>query len=138
MILMSQKKKERQPIPPHVTYKVLKAFIEGLTFKEISEEFDEIKYRSTAQWIVRKCQGKINESIEVITEALQKDILAEEHIIYLMRTLMGSFLTKSIDDMEHLLNTEISKKNPFSDIEVENFDEFFKRIRNYFEKLLEE
>jgi hypothetical protein len=131
---MSQKKNKL----PTTHLRVLKAFFEGLSFKEISEEFDEVKYRSTAQWIVRKCQGKINESINVISEALQKDVLAEEQIIQLMGALMGSLLKKSIDDMENLFNTETSQETPFSDIEVENFDEFFKRIRKYFEKLLEE
>ncbi len=133
VITTSQKKNK---LPAHL--KVLKAFIEGRSFKEISEEFEEVKYRSTAQWIVRKCQGKINESINVISEALQKDVLAEEQIIQLMGVLMGSLLKKSIDDMENLLSTEISNETPFSDIEVENFDAFFIRIRKYFEKLLEE
>ena len=131
---MSQKKNKL----PATHLKVLKAFIEGLSFKEISEEFDEVKYRSTAQWIVRKCQGKINESVNVITEALQKDILAEGQIIQLMGALMGALLKKNIEEMENLLNTGISQEAPFSDIEIENVDELFTRIRKYFEKMLEE
>ncbi|MFX1518608.1 MAG: hypothetical protein ACFFCD_01600 [Promethearchaeota archaeon] len=131
---MSQKKNKL----PTTHLKVLKAFFEGLSFKEISEEFDEVKYRSTAQWIVRKCQGKINESINVISEASQKDVLAVDQIIQLMGALMGALLKKNVDEMENLLSTEARLETPFSEIEVNDIDEFFKRIRKYFEKMLEE
>jgi hypothetical protein len=131
---MSQKKNKF----PKAHLKVLKAFIEGLSFKEISDEFDDVKYRSTAQWIVRKCQGKINDSIYFISEALQNDVLAEEHIIQLMGALMGALLKRSINEMESLLNTELSQEPPFSDIEVEDIDELFKIMRKYFEKMLQE
>jgi len=131
---MSHKKNK---LPAHL--KILKAFIEGRSFKEISEEFEEVKYRSTAQWIVRKCQGKINDSIEVISEALQKDVLTQEQIQLLMEVLMGTLLRKGIREMENLFNAEEIRReiSPF-EVEIEFFDEFFERIRKYFEKMLME
>lgn len=129
---MSHKKNK---LPAHL--KILKAFIEGRSFKEISEEFEEVKYRSTAQWIVRKCQGKINDSIEVISEALQKDVLTQEQIQLLMEVLMGTLLRKGIREMENLFNAEEIRReiSPF-EVEIEFFDEFFERIRKYFEKMM--
>ena len=131
---MSDKKNK---LPAHL--KILKAFIEGRSFKEISEEFEEVKYRSTAQWIVRKCQGKINDSIDVISEALQKDVLTQEQIQLLMEVLMGTLLRKGIREMENLFNAEEIRReiSPF-EVEIEFFDEFFERIRKYFEKMLME
>ncbi len=132
MNYMSHKKNK---LPAHL--KILKAFIEGRSFKEISEEFEEVKYRSTAQWIVRKCQGKINDSIEVISEALQKDVLTQEQIQLLMEVLMGTLLRKGIREMENLFNAEEIRReiSPF-EVEIEFFDEFFERIRKYFEKMM--
>ncbi len=129
---MSHKKNK---LPAHL--KILKAFIEGRSFKEISEEFEEVKYRSTAQWIVRKCQGKINDSIDVISEALQKDVLTQEQIQLLMEVLMGTLLRKGIREMENLFNAEEIRReiSPF-EVEIEFFDEFFERIRKYFEKMM--
>lgn len=129
---MSHKKNK---LPAHL--KILKAFIEGRSFKEISEEFEEVKYRSTAQWIVRKCQGKINDSIDVISEALQKDVLTQEQIQLLMEVLMGTLLRKGIREMENLFNAEEIRREiaPF-EVEIEFFDEFFERIRKYFEKMM--
>ena len=129
---MSHKKNK---LPAHL--KILKAFIEGRSFKEISEEFEEVKYRSTAQWIVRKCQGKINDSIDVISEALQKDVLTQEQIHLLMEVLMGTLLRKGIREMENLFNAEEIRReiSPF-EVEIEFFDEFFERIRKYFEKMM--
>ncbi len=132
MNYMSHKKNK---LPAHL--KILKAFIEGRSFKEISEEFEEVKYRSTAQWIVRKCQGKINDSIDVISEALQKDVLTQEQIQLLMEVLMGTLLRKGIREMENLFNAEEIRReiSPF-EVEIEFFDEFFERIRKYFEKMM--
>jgi hypothetical protein len=130
---MSQKKTKL----PSTHLKILKAFFEGYSFKEISEEFEDAKYRSTAQWIVRKCQGKINDSINVITDALQKDVVTQEQIQLLMGALMGALLRKGIDGMENLLNTEeISQETSFFDIEVEDFEKFFERVQKYFKKML--
>ncbi|MCK5587676.1 MAG: hypothetical protein KAI34_03005 [Candidatus Lokiarchaeota archaeon] len=131
---MSHKKNK---LPAHL--KILKAFIEGRSFKEISEEFEEVKYRSTAQWIVRKCQGKINDSIDVISEALQKDVLTQEQIQLLMEVLMGTLLSKGIREMENLFNAEETRReiSPF-EVETAFFNEFFERIRKYFEKMLME
>ena len=128
MITTSQKKNK---LPAHL--KVLKAFIEGRSFKEISEEFEDVKYRSTAQWIVRKCQGKINDSIDVISEALEKDVLTQEQTQILMEELMGAIIRK----MENLFNVEeISKDSSPLEVETKFFNEFFNRIRKYFEKIL--
>jgi hypothetical protein len=132
VIPTSQKKNK---LPAHL--KVLKAFIEGRSFKEISEEFEEVKYRSTAQWIVRKCQGKITESIDVISEAIEKDVLTQEQIQILIEELMGALLRKDFKEMGNLFNVEeISKEPSPFEVEMEFFDEFFERIRKYFEKMV--
>jgi predicted AAA+ superfamily ATPase len=127
VIITSQKKNK---LPAHL--KILKAFIEGRSFKEISEEFEDVKYRSTAQWIVRKCQGKINDSIDVISEALEKDVLTQEQTQILIEELMGAIIRK----MENLFNVEeISKELSPLEVEMQFFNEFFKRIRKYFEMM---
>ena len=136
-VIQTSQNKDRDKLPiAHL--KIFKAFLDGKdSFKEISEEFKEAKYRSTAQWIVRKCQKHISDSIEVISKALHAEVLTQEQIQILMEELMGALLRKGFNEMENLFNVEEIRKEPSPlEVEMEFFDEFFERIRRYFEKML--
>ena len=54
-----------------------------------------------------------------------------------MEVLMGTLLRKGIREMENLFNAEEIRReiSPF-EVEIEFFDEFFERIRKYFEKMM--
>ena len=77
------------------------------------------------------------ESIDVISKALHTDVLTQEQILILMEELMGALLRKNFEEMENLFNVEEIRKEPSPlEVEMEFFDEFFERIRRYFEKML--